>query len=81
MTTFDVALVSALAVQSPDPDRVKAGWVALVLFLVLAAVVAFLGFSLVKHLRRARDNFEQRDAAERGDEPDQHDGDGDPHRP
>ncbi len=57
-------LVAALQVAqpAPDPDEVKAGWVALVLFLVLAAVVAFLGFSLVKHLRRARVNFEHMEA-------------------
>lgn len=55
-----------LAGQAPPPEEVKAGWVALVLFLVLAAAVVFLGFSLVKHLRRARANFEEMDAGERG---------------
>jgi hypothetical protein len=43
----------------PDPNDVKAGWVALVVFVLLCLAVAFLGFSLTKHLRRARDNADR----------------------
>jgi len=51
-----------LVENTPDPEDVKAGWVALVLFLLLAAAVAGLGLSLVKHLRRARAHFDEADA-------------------
>jgi hypothetical protein len=43
----------------PAPDDVTAGWVAFGVFIALALAVAFLGFSLTKHLRRARDNAER----------------------
>jgi hypothetical protein len=39
--------------QAPKDDDVKAGWPALILFLLLAGAVAFLGFSLTKQLRKA----------------------------
>jgi hypothetical protein len=39
---------------TPEPDDVKAGPVALVIFLALIAAVVFLGFSLVKQLRKAQ---------------------------
>ena len=39
---------------TPEPDDVKAGPVALVVFLALIAAVVFLGFSLVKQLRKAQ---------------------------
>jgi len=45
--------VLSAVVEGPAPEDVKAGWVALIIFLLLALSVAFLGFSLVKHLRRA----------------------------
>ncbi|MGH3361604.1 MAG: hypothetical protein ACRDOM_04020 [Nocardioides sp.] len=47
-------LVTALADEAPEPEDVKAGWLALVVFLLLIAAVAFLGFSLVKQLRKAQ---------------------------
>ena len=37
----------------PNPNDVTAGWVAFAVFIALAIAVAFLGFSLTKHLRRA----------------------------
>ena len=47
-----------LADKVPDPSDVKAGWVAFGVFVGLCLAVAFLGFSLTKHLRRADDNAE-----------------------
>jgi hypothetical protein len=52
------ALVSA-ADKAPAPEDVKAGWVALAVFVALAVAVALLGVSLTRHLRKARDNAEQ----------------------
>ena len=40
--------------QVPADDDVKAGWVAFWIFIGLAVAVALLGFSLAKHLRKAR---------------------------
>jgi hypothetical protein len=52
---LDLALgLVRLADQAPEPEDVKAGWTAFVVFLLLIAAVAFLGFSLVKHLRKAQ---------------------------
>jgi hypothetical protein len=47
----------SLAQQAPNPEDVKAGWLGFAVFLLLAAAVAFLGFSLRKHLRRV--NFDE----------------------
>jgi len=57
MNTFVLQLVS-LADKVPTDDEIGAGWGYLVLFLLLAAAVTFLGFSLAKHLRKARENAE-----------------------
>jgi hypothetical protein len=43
----------------PAPNDVKAGWVAFAVFIALALAVAFLGFSLTKHLRKAGENAER----------------------
>ena len=43
----------------PNPNDVTAGWVAFAVFIGLAIAVAFLGFSLTKHLRRANANAEK----------------------
>ena len=48
------AQVFLLFTQGPDPEDVKAGWGAFALFLLLVAAVVFLGFSLVKQLRKAQ---------------------------
>ncbi|MCW2848778.1 MAG: hypothetical protein JWR90_2752 [Marmoricola sp.] len=40
----------------PADDDVKAGWVAFGVFIALAVAVALLGWSLTRHLRRARTN-------------------------
>lgn len=39
--------------KTPEPEDVKAGWTAFVVFLLLIGAVVLLGFSLTKHLRRA----------------------------
>jgi hypothetical protein len=49
-----ISMVLALAGGAPEPEDVKAGWTAFAIFLLLVAAVAFLGFSLVKHLRKAQ---------------------------
>ena len=62
-----LALMMLSAVeQGPAPEDVKAGWVALIIFLLLAVAVAFLGVSLFKHLRRAQDS---KNAGRYGDDP------------
>ena len=40
----------------PAPEDVKAGWGAFALFIALAVAVALLGWSMTRHLRKARDN-------------------------
>jgi hypothetical protein len=52
--------------KGPEPEDVKAGWVALLIFLGLGAAVVFLAFSLVKQLRKAQ---AAKDAGVYGDEP------------
>lgn len=52
--------------KGPDAEDVKAGWAAFGIFIALALAVAFLGFSLVKHLRKAEANQK---AGAFGDEP------------
>ena len=46
--------LTILADEAPEPEDVTAGWTALVVFLLLIAAVVFLGFSLVKQLRKAQ---------------------------
>jgi hypothetical protein len=52
--------------ETPKPEDVKAGWTAFVIFLLLAAAVVVLGFSLVKQLRKAQ---AAKDAGVYGDDP------------
>ena len=40
----------------PAPEDVKAGWGAFALFIALAVAVALLGWSMSRHLRKARAN-------------------------
>ena len=51
--------------KTPEPEDVKAGWTAFVIFLLLIAAVVVLGFSLVKQLRKAQ---AAKDAGVYGDE-------------
>jgi hypothetical protein len=50
LTSFLVALVD----QAPKDEDVKAGWVAFAIFIGLILAVAFLGWSLVRQLRKAQ---------------------------
>ncbi len=63
-----------LAQEPPDPADVKAGWVAFGLFLLLGVALVVLGFSLVKHLRRARANFDARDSEDAAADPEHREG-------
>lgn len=60
MNALVIALtgLAALADGVPSDNEIGAGWVYLVVFLALAGAVTFLGFSLTKHLRKARTNAE-----------------------
>ena len=51
-----VSLLAPLQDEVPAPEDVKAGWLALGVFVALAVAVALLGVSLTRHLRKARDN-------------------------
>jgi hypothetical protein len=46
--------VTVFAEQAPEPEDVTAGWLGLLVFLLLIAALAFLGFSLAKQLRKAQ---------------------------
>ena len=59
-------LLITAANEGPAPEDVKAGWVALIIFLLLALSVAFLGWSLIKQLRKAQ---AAKDAGAYGDAP------------
>ncbi len=59
-------LLTLLVEEGPAPEDVKAGWVAFVVFIGLILAVAFLGFSLVKQLRKAQ---AAKDAGVYGDPP------------
>jgi hypothetical protein len=51
--------LAPLADKVPSEDEIGTGWIYLVLFVLLAAAVVFLGFSLAKQLRKARTNAER----------------------
>ncbi|MGZ8738520.1 MAG: hypothetical protein ACXWW7_15245 [Nocardioides sp.] len=40
--------------QGPEPEDAKAGWTALIVFLLLGVALALLMFSMVKQLRKAQ---------------------------
>jgi hypothetical protein len=71
MNTFVIVLGSLVAFvdKVPADKDVKAGWGAFAIFLALAVAVAFLGWSLTKHLKKARTNA---DAGVFGKEDTQH---------
>ena len=52
--TLLTTAILALTDKTPKPEDVTAGWTAFAIFLLLAAAVVFLSFSLVKHLRKAQ---------------------------
>ncbi len=47
-------LVVSFVDEVPKDEDVKAGWLAFAIFIGLILAVAFLGFSLVKQLRKAQ---------------------------
>ena len=49
-----LTMVVSFADEVPEEDDVKAGWLAFGIFIALIVAVAFLGFSLVKQLRKAQ---------------------------
>jgi len=51
-------LIVAGADRVPAADDVKAGWGAFALFIALAIAVALLGWSMSRHLRKAKANAE-----------------------
>ncbi|HEU5035431.1 MAG TPA: hypothetical protein VFT70_00390 [Nocardioides sp.] len=50
-----LTLVVSFADEVPKDEDVKAGWLAFAIFIGLILAVAFLGFSLVKQLRKAEE--------------------------
>ena len=58
--------------KAPEPEDVKAGWTALIVFLLLIAAVVVLSFSLVKQLRKAQ---AAKESGVYGDEPVDHSAD------
>jgi hypothetical protein len=58
MNTLVIALLglAPFADEVPADSEVKAGWGAFAIFMLLAVAVAVLGFSLVRHLRKAKAN-------------------------
>jgi hypothetical protein len=59
-------LLPLVVEKGPEPEDVKAGWIAFVVFIGLILAVVVLGFSLVKQLRKAQ---AAKDAGVYGDEP------------
>ena len=60
MNSFVILLHSLVVAADPAPaaNDVKAGWGAFGIFLGLAVAVAVLGWSLTKHLKKAKLNAE-----------------------
>ena len=56
---FALMLVVAAADPVPSDKNVTAGWAAFAVFVGMALAVAVLGFSLTRHLRKARDNADK----------------------
>ena len=59
-------LLPLIVDKGPEPEDVKAGWIAFVVFIGLILAVVVLGFSLVKQLRKAQ---AAKDAGVYGDAP------------
>ena len=54
MNALAVSVVLLLSDEAPRPEDVKAGWTAFMVFIGLILAVAFLGWSLVRQLRKAQ---------------------------
>lgn len=46
--------VALVADDGPEPEDVKAGWVAFVVVMALIAALVFLAFSFLKQMRKAQ---------------------------
>lgn len=49
-----IATLLPLVDEVPQPEDVKAGWLAAVVFLALGVAIAVIGYFLVRSLRRSR---------------------------
>jgi len=67
---MSLPLLTTLANQAPEAEDVTAGWIAAVVLGSLLLAVVFLGFSLVKQLRKAQ---AAEDAGVYGNAPDEAD--------
>ena len=74
MYAFLITLHSAVLAADPAPAAkdVKAGWGAFWIFIGLALAVAFLGWSLVKQLKKTQANADQGVFDPSGDGPQEH---------
>lgn len=62
MNALLVTALNALAHfedPAPKPADVKAGWVAFWIFIALAVAVAFIGWAMVRSLKKSRDTEER----------------------
>lgn len=69
LTTDVLPLLTDLAAaagpdEEPEPEDVKAGWTAFIMFLIGCAVVALLGWNLYGRLKRAESRRDARESAE-----------------
>lgn len=53
------SLLTAVEEQAPDDEDVVAGWMGFAVFIFLILAVALLGWSLIRHLRKADTAKEQ----------------------
>jgi len=60
MNSFVLALsgLVPMADKVPSEEEIGTGWMYFVLFVLLVLAIAFLGWSLTRHLRKVRHNAE-----------------------
>jgi hypothetical protein len=56
-----LTILLPLVDKTPAPEDVKQGWLGMAVFLLLAAAVVFLAFSLKKHLGKV--DFEEKNGS------------------
>lgn len=75
LDSIPLVLVLALGPdKTPAPEDVKAGWIAMLVFVLLIAAVVFLSFSMFKRLRNAdraaaEGRYDASDRSRRSDSP------------